>query len=55
MTPEVAKTILQLLQRVDIKGNEAQAFMVCQNALIEIAKEEHKNPIKEEEPKKKNS
>jgi hypothetical protein len=37
MTPDVAQAILQFLQNVEIKGNQAETLFVCQQALIKIA------------------
>lgn len=33
MTPEIARNILTLLMRVDIKGHEVPVFTQCANAL----------------------
>ena len=37
MRPDLARACLQLLQRVDIKGHEVQAFLQVVNALEQEA------------------
>ena len=36
MSPEVASTILQFMQRVDLKGSEVDAFNQCKAELSKI-------------------
>ena len=38
MTPEIGQAILNFLARADIKGSEAEAMMVCRNAIQEAVK-----------------
>lgn len=36
MNPEVAKVIMQFLERVQLSGSEVQAYTVCIQALAEV-------------------
>ena len=55
MKKEIAQTILQLLNRVEIKGSEVFAFIQCVNVLNSIANPQEAEEVKPQKKEEKKS